>query len=69
MVKGRVKWFNSKKGHGFITGEDGKDVFVHYSAIEGEGYKVIYPGQLVEYGVVKKEYGIQSEGVKVIKED
>lgn len=69
MAKGRVKWFNRKKGHGFITGDDGKDVFVHYSAIEGDGYKVIYPGQLVEYGVVENKYGIQSTEVKVIKEN
>jgi CspA family cold shock protein len=69
MARGRVKWFNGKKGHGFITGADGKDVFVHYSTIEGDGYKVVYPGQLVEYEVVESKHGIQSAGVKIIKED
>ena len=69
MANGKVKWFNVKKGHGFITGDDGKDVFVHYSAIEGEGYKIIYPGQLVEYTVVENEYGKQSANVIVIEEE
>jgi len=69
MFKGKVKWFNCKKGHGFITGEEGKDVFVHYSAIGGDGYKVLYPGQLVEYEVIENNHGIQSDKVKVVKEE
>lgn len=68
MAKGKTKWFNAKKGHGFITGDDGKDVFVHYSAIEGDGYRIIYPGQLVEYTVVENKYGKQSANVRVIEE-
>ena len=69
MARGKVKWFNSKKGIGFITGDDGKDVFVHYSAIKGKGYKVIYPGQIVEYNVVETKYGVQSADVTVIKDE
>lgn len=69
MAKGRTKWFNNKKGHGFITGDDGKDVFVHYSALAGEGYKTLYPGQLVEYTVVENEYGKQSADVIVVEEE
>lgn len=68
MAKGKVKWFNNKKGNGFITGEDGKDVFVHYSALEGDGYKTLYPGQHVEYTVVENEHGIQSANVIVLTE-
>lgn len=68
MFSGKVKWFNNKKGHGFITGQDGKDVFVHYSALSGEGYKTLYPGQTVEYDVVESSYGVQSKDVVVIKE-
>ena len=68
MEKGRIKWFNNKKGHGFITGDDGKDVFVHYSAIEGNGYKTLYPGQIVEYTVVDNVYGKQSSNVVIIEE-
>ncbi len=69
MAEGTVKWFNNKKGHGFITGRDGKDVFVHYSALDGSGYKTLYPGQKVEYTVIENEHGIQSEDVKIIKEE
>ena len=47
MAKGKVKWFNNQKGYGFITPEDGKDVFVHYSALQGEGYKSLEEGQEV----------------------
>jgi len=69
MAEGTVKWFNNKKGHGFITGIDGKDVFVHYSAIDGGGYKTLYSGQKVEYNVIENDHGTQSEDVTVIKED
>lgn len=69
MLTGRVKWFNQKKGHGFITADGGADIFVHYSAIIGEGYKVLYPGQCVEYDVTETAYGKQSKNVRVIEDD
>ncbi len=64
MATGIVKWFNSEKGYGFITPEDGtKDVFVHFSGIEGEGYKSLNEGQKVEYAVTQGQKG--PEGQKV----
>jgi CspA family cold shock protein len=51
MAQGTVKWFNDSKGFGFITGEDGTDVFVHYSSIQGDGFKSIAEGQSVNYEV------------------
>ena len=51
MAKGKVKWFNNQKGYGFITPEDGKDVFVHFSALQGEGYKSLEEGQDVEFEI------------------
>jgi len=53
MARGKVKWFNSQKGYGFITPESGKDVFVHYSAIQGDGYKSLEEGQEVEFEIEK----------------
>ncbi len=49
MVNGTVKWFNDAKGYGFIVRSDGKDVFVHYSSIEGDGFRTLNQGQMVEY--------------------
>ena len=67
MATGTVKWFNSEKGYGFITPEDGtKDVFVHYSGIEGEGYKSLNEGQKVEYTVTQGQKGPQASGVRPI---
>ena len=63
MNKGTVKWFNAEKGYGFITGEDGQDVFVHFSAIQGEGYKTLDEGQKVMYEVIKGEKGLQASSV------
>ena len=65
MFKGKVKWFNAKKGYGFINGADGKEVFVHFSAIEGEGYKSLKEGQNVEYIVGQGQKGPQAEHVSV----
>ena len=62
-MKGKVKWFNSEKGYGFITGEDGNDVFVHYSAIEQEGFKTLEEDQEVEFEVVEGEKGPQATQV------
>lgn len=53
MVKGKVKWFSNQKGYGFITPESGKDVFVHFSAIQGDGYKMLEEGQEVEFEIIE----------------
>ncbi len=67
MATGTVKWFNSEKGYGFITPEDGtKDLFVHYSAIEGEGYKSLNEGQKVEYTETQGQKGPQATKVRPI---
>ncbi|WBW50736.1 cold-shock protein [Peptoniphilus equinus] len=63
MMKGTVKWFNSEKGFGFITGEDGKDVFCHFSQIQKDGFKTLNEGQEVEFDVVDSEKGPQAENV------
>ena len=63
MNKGTVKWFNAEKGYGFITGEDGKDVFVHFSAIQGEGFKSLEEGQTVEFEVQQGARGPQAANV------
>lgn len=55
--QGTVKWFNDKKGFGFIEREDGSDVFVHYSAIQGQGFKTLTEGQRVEFAVVMNDKG------------
>ncbi|MEI8176550.1 MAG: cold-shock protein [Candidatus Omnitrophota bacterium] len=63
MAKGTVKWFNDQKGYGFITPEDGKDVFVHHSSIQGEGYKSLAEGQQVEFEITKGPKGDQATNV------
>ena len=63
MAKGKVKWFSNQKGYGFITREDGKDVFVHYSAITGEGYKTLEEGQEVSFEVTRGPKGEQATDV------
>ncbi len=63
MVSGTVKWFNAEKGFGFIEVEDGNDVFVHFSAITGEGFKSLDEGQRVEFNVVQGNRGPQAENV------
>ncbi|QEK12517.1 cold-shock protein [Crassaminicella thermophila] len=63
MEKGTVKWFNSEKGYGFISRENGDDVFVHFSAINMEGYKTLEEGQAVEFEVVQGEKGPQATNV------
>ncbi|MBC1622221.1 cold-shock protein [Listeria welshimeri] len=63
MQTGTVKWFNSEKGFGFIEVEGGDDVFVHFSAIEGEGFKTLDEGQSVEFEIVEGQRGPQAEQV------
>ena len=63
MAQGTVKWFNESKGYGFITADEGKDVFVHYSAIQGEGFKTLNEGQKVSFEIVNGEKGPQASNV------
>lgn len=63
MVKGNVKWFNATKGYGFISTENGEDVFVHYSAIKQGGFKTLEEGQQVEFEIVQGEKGPQATNV------
>lgn len=62
-MTGKVKWFNAAKGYGFITGDDGKEVFVHFSAINGDGYKSLDDGQAVSYEVNEGDKGPQATNV------
>lgn len=64
---GRVKWFNAEKGYGFITQENGQDVFVHFSAIGGEGYRTLNEGQKVEFSVIENERGMQARDVIIVE--
>lgn len=66
MSAGSVKWFNDAKGYGFITGEDGSDVFAHYSAIQGDGFKSLKEGDKVEYEVVDGPKGPQAASITVV---
>ena len=65
MAVGKVKWFNAEKGFGFITSEEGKDIFVHFSAIQADGYKTLEEGKTVDYDVVETDRGPQAQNVVV----
>lgn len=63
MIQGTVKWFNAEKGYGFISAQEGGDVFVHFSAIQSDGYRTLEEGQKVEFEVVEGEKGPQAANV------
>ncbi|SHH23685.1 cold-shock DNA-binding protein family [Jatrophihabitans endophyticus] len=66
MAQGTVKWFNAEKGYGFIAVDDGQDVFVHYSAIQADGYKSLDENQRVEFEVVQGPKGPQADAVRIV---
>jgi cold shock protein len=66
VAKGRVKWFNEKKGYGFISRDDGSDVFVHFSAIKQDGFKTLYEGDEVEFEISEGPKGPQATNVSVL---
>ncbi|MCM1287016.1 MAG: cold-shock protein [Clostridium sp.] len=66
MTKGTVKWFNSQKGYGFLTSDEGNDVFVHFTGLNMEGFKTLEENQSVEFDVVDGEKGPQAVNVSVI---
>jgi CspA family cold shock protein len=65
---GRVKWFNDAKGYGFIEQEGGEDVFVHFSAIQGRGYRTLKEGQIVQFDVEQTPKGLRAANVRVVDE-
>ena len=66
MATGQVKWFDNRKGWGFITQADGEDVFVHYRNVVGDGFKTLKDGQQVEFDVVQGEKGLHAENVRAV---
>jgi CspA family cold shock protein len=66
MTNGKVKWFNERKGFGFITAEDGNDVFVHFSAIQDSGFKTLQEGQSVSFDVQNGPKGLSAANVKAV---
>ena len=64
MTQGKVKWFNESKGYGFITQDGGEDVFVHYSAITGDGFRTLKEGEAVEFEVTRGPKGLQAANVR-----
>jgi cold shock protein len=66
MAQGKVKWFNEKKGFGFIQQDAGPDVFVHYSAIKAEGFKTLAEGQAVEFEIIQDAKGAKAQNVRPV---
>ena len=64
LAEGTVKWFSNEKGYGFIQQDGGEDVFVHFSEIQGDGYRTLNEGQRVEFEVVQGNKGLQASGVR-----
>lgn len=64
-MTGKVKWFNAEKGYGFITSDEGKDIFVHYSAIQADGFRSLEEGQKVSFEIVESDRGQQAANVIV----
>lgn len=69
VVRGSVKWFNNEKGYGFIEFTDNEDIFVHYSAINQDGYKTLQEGQCVEFNLLETSKGYQATNVSVVKKE
>ena len=65
-MEGTVKWFNAEKGFGFITTDEGTDVFAHFSQIQKEGFKTLEEGQRVRFGVVESDKGLQAENIEIL---
>ncbi|MDO5725589.1 MAG: cold-shock protein [Tissierellia bacterium] len=65
-MNGTVKWFNAEKGYGFITTEEGNDVFAHFSQIQKEGFKTLDEGQSVSFDVVEGDKGLQAENIEIL---
>ena len=65
--KGTVKWFNDAKGYGFISREQGPDIFIHFSALQGDGYRTLAEGQNVEFEIIETEKGQQAGAVTVVQ--
>jgi CspA family cold shock protein len=63
MPTGKVKWFDPKKGYGFIIGDEGQDVFVHYTSIAGSGFRALKDGEMVNYELIKGDKGFQARNV------
>ena len=68
-TRSHVKWFDPKKGFGFIEGSDGRDVFVHYTEIHGEGFRSLKDGEEVEYELVESDKGLQARDVQILGTD
>jgi len=67
MARGQVKWFSEKKGYGFITREDGDDLFVHYTSINNDGFKTLREGDEVEFEITEGKKGLQASNVTIVE--